>query len=336
MATSKNAVLKLEGMDDILNFGMPPSKSKQQEIEIALLEAYPDHKYKLYEGERLRDMVDSIRANGIMLPIIVWLYDNRHIILSGHNRVNAARLAGLDTVPCIIKEDLSCDDAATIVHETNLMQRSFSDMSYSERAYGLAQHYDSIKSQGKRKDLISEIENLSFEIENSLNNAENLTSSQIETKLRSDEIAGRKYGLSRAMIARYVRIGTYLGKPLFKLLDNEQLSFSAAYLVSFLSTSMQDTLADLVSAEKLTLDIKKAAIIKDASECQTLTCETMYDILSDRKVIQKGDNGNKAVKRTISLKPMVYERYFKAEQSKKEIEDIIACALDAYFAKADE
>ena len=132
-----------------------------QDIEIDLLKAYHDHPFTLYTGKRLEDMVDSIRENGILNPIIVLKKeDGAYEILSGHNRVNAAKLADLKTVQCIVKEHLSEEEAYTYVIETNLMQRSFSDLLPTEKALVLKVRYEKIASQGKRNDLQKEINNL--------------------------------------------------------------------------------------------------------------------------------------------------------------------------------
>ena len=100
------------------------------------MESFPNHRFKLYEGQRLTDMVDSIKQFGVLLPLIVWhTEDGKNIILSGHNRKNAGQLAGLTKGPVIIKENLTFHEARLIVTETNLRQRSFTDMSHSERAF---------------------------------------------------------------------------------------------------------------------------------------------------------------------------------------------------------
>ena len=98
------------------------------EMDFARMESFPNHKFKLYEGQQLADMVESIRQFGVLLPIILWHDENgKYIILSGHNRHNAALLAGLTQGPVIIKENLTYDEAVLIVTETNLRQRSFGD-----------------------------------------------------------------------------------------------------------------------------------------------------------------------------------------------------------------
>ena len=132
-----------------------------QDIEIDLLKAYHDHPFTLYTGKRLSDMVESVKENGILNPIIVLKKeDGAYEILSGHNRAGAARLADLKTVQCIVKEHLSEEEAYTYVIETNLMQRSFSDLLPTEKALVLKVRYEKIASQGKRNDLQKEINNL--------------------------------------------------------------------------------------------------------------------------------------------------------------------------------
>jgi ParB family chromosome partitioning protein len=121
---------------------------------------YSDHPFKLYAGERLNDMVRSITENGVIVPVIVRPIDKsekKYEILSGHNRVNAAKLAGLERVPVHIKKKLTDKEAALIVTETNLVQRSFADLSHSERAVALKHHLEAVKEESK---FLSEIKRL--------------------------------------------------------------------------------------------------------------------------------------------------------------------------------
>ena len=200
------------------------------EMDFAQMEPFPNHKFKLYEGQQLADMVDSVRQFGILLPIILWHNeDGKYIILSGHNRHNAALLAGLSKGPVIIKEKLTYDEAVLIVTETNLRQRSFGDMSHSERAYCLAQHYGALKSQGRRNDLLDEIEMLL----NPHESKENPTSVQVEQKLESREKVGQEYGLSASKVGRYIKMATLI-EPLLMRVDTGEIAFLAAYDLSFI------------------------------------------------------------------------------------------------------
>lgn len=187
------------------NFGAMISQENQvKHIPVEQLIPYHNHQYTLYEEERRDDMVESIREHGVMTPIIcrphpdedkVGMYE----ILIGHNRWNCSRLAGLEYVPGIIKENLSDEDAQTYVDESNLLQRGFNELKISEQARVISQRYFEMFSQGKRNDIINEIRMLSGD-------------APLEKKSNSREKVGEEYGLSRNTIARLVRIS--------KLIDN--------------------------------------------------------------------------------------------------------------------
>lgn len=171
-------------------------------LKVEQLASFPNHTFKLYEGARLDEMVESIKNFGVIVPIVVRKKGLKYEILSGHNRVNAAKIAGLTEGPSIIKEGLAEEEATLIVTETNLMQRSFTDLVHSERAAVIATRHSAMKSQGVRTELFNEIEKLS--------KAPNLptleTSSPLDTKLDSKKEIGEEYRLSRASVARYLRV----------------------------------------------------------------------------------------------------------------------------------
>lgn len=198
------------------------------ELNFSVLEYFPGHRFRLYTGERLADMVESIKEYGILQPIIVWHKEGRYILLSGHNRVNAGKLAGFTKCNAVVRENLTYEDALLIVTETNLRQRSFKALSLSERAACLKQHYDAIKGQGRRTDLLIEMENLV----NPHKIRKKETSSQNPKKLGAGASASEEYGLSKDRIARYLRIATLI-TPLLECLDAKRLGFEAAYNVLF-------------------------------------------------------------------------------------------------------
>lgn len=115
------------------------------EIPIDRVVPFRDHPFRLYEGERLRDMIESIKEHGVLTPVIVRESDTGYEMLAGHNRTNAARLAGLTTVPAIVKKGITDEEAYVYVIETNLMQRSFSDFLPSEKAAILDARYIHIR-----------------------------------------------------------------------------------------------------------------------------------------------------------------------------------------------
>ena len=316
----KSKMLKLDLLDDMLDISpapTTPNSSGTTEMSLDQLKPFPEHKFKLYSGERLEDMVQSIKEFGVLMPIIVWHKDDDYFILSGHNRANAAKLADLQTVPVIVKENLTQDEATLIVTETNLIQRSFSDLSESEKAYSLAQHYEAMKSQGKRNDLLNEI-----------NLLVNGTSSQVETKLRADEKLGQQYGLSRANIARYIRI-SLLTPELLELLDNGKIAFLSAYTLSFITDNILQQEIYNSANYGFKLDMKKANQLRETFEQGRLTESMITLILSGN--LEKKETKAKAVK----IKPELTRKYF-ADKSQKEIDNIIEKALALYFGGQDE
>lgn len=332
--------INLSDFDEMLNFeqepkstvieGVPaPQMGGMMEMDFDQMESFPNHRFKLYEGQRLTDMVDSIKQFGILLPFIIWhTEDGKNIILSGHNRKNAAQLAGLTKGPVVIKENLTFHEARLIVTETNLRQRSFADMSHSERAYCLAEHYDALKSQGKRNDLLTEIETLlnPHEIK------ENETSAEVQHRLKSRDKIGQEYGLSRDKVAKYIRLAG-LVSDLLERVDTGEIAFLAAYDLSFVEdTAKQQQIADLMKSDSYKVDMKKAELLRSYFETGKLTETAIVQILSGEKTRKPKSDKPQPVK----VKPAVISKYFTAQQTAREIEETIDKALAFYFENQEQ
>ena len=334
--------INLSDFDEMLNFEQEKqttateviSAPAQQmgciaEMDFNQMEPFPNHKFKLYEGQQLADMVESIRQFGILLPIILWHTDDgQYIILSGHNRKNGGQLAGLTKGPVIIRENLTHNEAVLIVTETNLRQRSFADMSHSERAYCLAEHYDALKSQGKRNDLLAEIETLlnPHEIK------ENQTSAEVQHRLKSRDKIGQEYGLSRDKVAKYIRLAG-LVSGLLERVDTGEIAFLAAYDLSFVEdTVKQQQIADLIESDSYKVDMKKAELLRNYYETSKLTDTAIVQILSGEKTRKPKSDKPQPVK----VKPAVISKYFTAQQTAKEIEETIDRALAFYFENQEQ
>lgn len=272
------------------------------EIEIEKLIPFGNHPFKLYEGERLNDMIQSIKDFGVIVSVVVQPVDgNIFQILSGHNRVNAAKLAGLTKVPVVIKEGLTEEEATLIVTETNTMQRSFSDLSHSERATVIATRHKAMASQGVRSDLFNEIEKLS----NSHEIKETETFSPVGKKLRTHETIGETYKLSKNSIARYLRISKLID-TLKELVDVEEISIRAGVEVSYLSIEYQESLSMVLTENNFKVDMKSAEALRSESESGKLSTETIIAILSGEKDKKKSSNKPIAFK----LKPRIITKYF--------------------------
>ncbi|MCL2772755.1 MAG: ParB N-terminal domain-containing protein [Oscillospiraceae bacterium] len=316
---------KLKSMKDIFAVTDPASKSKNDPIyNLPLDKIYPfkNHPFKIYEGERFTDMVESIKANGVIIPIVVRPIDDfTYEILSGHNRAEASKTAGLETIIAIIKEGLTEEEALLIVTETNLIQRSFADLSHSERAITLSMHHEAIKCQGKRTDLIRDIENIV--------NAGNIADSEINTpmakKINSSEIVGNKYDLSKDTVARYLRINKLIN-PHKERLDNDEISIRAGVSLSYLSENEQEILSDVLCSGYYKIDMKKAEILRTASEKKPLTHEDIEQILTGKKKVKAPRPP------AFKLKSKYVTKYFKPEQKFEDIESTIIKALEYYYA----
>ena len=287
-----------------------------QNIELNLLENYHDHPFTLYTGKRLSDMVESVKENGILNPIIILKKeDGAYEILSGHNRAGAARLANLKTVPCIVKENLSEEQAYTYVIETNLMQRSFSDLLPTEKALVLKIRYEKIASQGKRNDLQKEINNL----EQGLIEKE----SKAEDKTDSRKALGKEYNLSGASIARYLRLNE-LSDFWKQDVDNEKIGLTMAVELSYLSKEIQEYLYQQCGELELSLKPSDAKALHLMNRQEDLNQEMVTTYLLNLKKPKIKEYQN------IKLSQSIYQKFFQ-DKAKEEAEGIIEKALEIYF-----
>ena len=307
------------------------SSNELEMLSIDSLIPFHNHPFKLYEDERLSDMVESVCANGVIVPIIV-----RHAqsigyyeILSGHNRTNAAKIAGLTEIPAIVKSDLTEIEAELIVTETNLMQRSFADLKYSERALALKAHLEAIKSskggQGRRLDLLDEIEKLS----NPNRDPDNPTCSQVGNKLKSIDETGEKYGLSKNSVARHIRL-THLIKPLLDRVDAEEISFLAGVELSYLSTATQEVLESVLFNNSYPVSLKQARQLRELAGESALSETDIEDFLSDKTPSTQQQF------QSVKLDRLTYSRFFPPKTPQVEIATTIEKALELYYATHNE
>lgn len=317
----------------------PKQKESMREIQISKLVQFVNHPFKLYDGERLNDMVASIKELGVILPVVVRPKENNYYeILSGHNRVNAAKIAGLDKVPVIIKESLTEEEANLIVTETNLLQRSFVDLSYSERAVVISKHYETIKQQGRRSDLKKEVKTEIQKKMDFINEIEKLSKvtdstgchglSQLATKkLRPTEKVGQIYALSKDTVARYIRINELIPQLLARL-DHEEIAFIPAVVLSFIKKSDQQEIERIIANNNFKLDMIKSESLRSNSEAGSLNPERIFSIISGEFCKKKKFNKPALIK----IKHKVISKYFTLDQKPSEIEDVIEKALKLYFS----
>ena len=321
--TSKTT-FTLKGMSDIFAPTDPErKKGAVQQLPLVQLTPFEKHPFAFYTGDRFEDMVKSIKENGVIIPIIVRPKEaEAYEILSGHNRVNAAKAAGYETVPAIVREGLTDEEAMLIVTETNLIQRSFTDLSHSERAVALLMHHESIKKQGRRTDLLEDIENMLSAVEDS----NPKTSGALRQKSGSREMMANQYDLSGRTIAYYLRINRLI-EAHRKRLDKGVMALRTAVTLSYLTDGEQQIIDEVMDSLQCGLDMKKADSLRVHSKNNALNHDNVRIILTG------ADNPKRKKPTGITLKPGIVAKYFKPDQKPKEIEEIIIKALELYYAR---
>ena len=180
--------IKLASIDELLGV---VNEESAMEIEISKIHPFKNHPFKVLDDEKMQDLVESVRINGVLTPVLLRMDDNEEYeMVFGHRRMHAAQLAGLTTIPAIVRE-LSNDDAIVAMMDANIQRE---ELLPSEKAFAYKMKLEAMKRQGIRADL---------------------TLSQNETKLRSDEVLSKQVGESRAQVQRFVR----LTEPIPELLD---------------------------------------------------------------------------------------------------------------------
>lgn len=290
-----------------------------KQIPCEMLHPYHNHRFELYSGERLEDMVESIKENGILSPIVVQPDDNGYEILIGHNRWNASKIAGMDSVPAIIKKGLTEDEAEMYVIESNLIQRGFDNLKISEQAAVIAQRHNEMFSQGKRNDIIRELK--------MLDGTKDSTSGPVGEKLNTGEMLSEEYSMSSRNISRLLRIDKLITK-LKILVDNGSLAIRSAVDISYLSETTQLDISQLT--DDYSIDMKKAKLLREsADENGNVSNADIIKILDGKK-----DSKDKP--QAVKISHDVFSRYFSPDMKKKEIAETVEKALAYYFASIRE
>lgn len=292
---------------------MMSQENQIKNIPISSLIPYHDHKFQLYTGERLEDMVESIKKNGILIPIIVQPCEDNYEILSGHNRTNAAKLAGCETVPAVIKEHLSDDEAEMYMIETNLRQRGFDDLKISEQAAVLAMRHSKMFTEEKSRAINEELERLDG-------------NEHSKSKL---DITGEEYGMKKDSVARLLRVDK-LVPELKPWVDSKQLAVRAAVELSYIPEEGQKLLYSIIRSPDngmLTkLDIRKAKLLrKEYTDNAQLSKSRMTELIIGGYKVKKTKAKN------FNLPSEVYLKYFDEDTEPEKVLLIIEKALENYF-----
>ena len=271
------------------------SLEKIREIPLDQLVPFKDHPFKVIDDESMIDTVQSIREHGILLPLIARpMPDGKYEIVSGHRRSHAGKLAGLETVPVIVRE--LDDDAAVILMVDSNLQRE--NILPSERAFAFKMKLEAMKHQGQRADL---------------------TSGQVGQKLKwSVAMVANQSGDSIKQVQRYIRL-TELLPELLDLVDERKFAFNSAVEVSYLNPEEQGWLAETIDSEQSTPSLSQAQRLKHFSQDGKLTEDMVLAIMSEQK---------KPETERVVLQSRQISQYFSLSATPKEMETSILSMLD--------
>ena len=253
--------VELASVDDLFSTEESRADAQREKVvEIPLSELHPfkGHPFKVKDDEAMMETADSIKQYGVLVPAIARPDpEGGYELVAGHRRHRASELAEKETMPVIVR-DLD-DDAATIIMVDSNLQRE--SLLPSERAFAYKMKLDAMKHQGERVDL---------------------TSSQVGTKLRADEILAQQAGSSRNQVQRYIRL-TELIPELMDMVDEKKIALNPAYELSFLKKEEQVDLLDAMDSEQATPSLSQAQRLKKYSQEGHLTIDMMRVIMGEEK-----------------------------------------------------
>ena len=297
-----NGNLALKGLDDLFSTEenrQEEQREQVQQIPIDALHPFTNHPFKVLDDEAMTRTVESIAQYGVLAPLIARPRPDGdgYEIISGHRRQYAAKLAGLDTLPVIVRQ--MSDDAAVILMVDSNLQREH--ILPSERAFAYKMKLDAIKNQGARSDL---------------------TSTHVAQKLSVEKV-GDDAGVSKDTIRRFIRL-TNLVPELLDMVDEKKISFNPAVELSYLDESQQRAFLEAMDGTQNAPSVSQAQQLKKMAQCGEFTYEKAFDILGQEK---------KSEQDTVTIKNDILRKYFPRSYTPRQMEEKIIQLLDAWQRK---
>ena len=294
-----NANLALKGLDEMFSTEESRQEQKREQVQqIPIEELFPfkEHPFKVLDDEAMQRTVESVAQYGVLAPLIARPRpEGGYEIISGHRRQHAAELAGLDTLPVIVRE--MTDEAAVILMVDSNLQRE--NILPSERAFAYKMKLEALKNQGARSDL---------------------TSSQVGMKLQALDIVGQEAGDSRNQVHRFIRL-TNLIPELLDLVDEKKISFNPAVELSYLDEAQQRDFLQAMDETQNAPSLSQAQRMKKLAQEGKLTYEAAFAIMGEAKK----DELDKVVIKNDTLK-----KYFPRSYTPRQMEDVIIKLLEQW------
>jgi len=302
VAKSKEINMNLPSADDLFTTQEERDQKNQEHVKnISVYEIsdFPNHPFKVKMDDKMVETIESIREHGVLVPALVrekptGVYE----MISGHRRKMASELAGLENIPCIVR-NLSDDEAVIVMVDSNLQRE---EILPSEKAFAYKMKLDVMKRQGQRTDL---------------------TLSPLATKLkgkRSDELLGEEVGESKDQIRRYIRL-TYLIPEILDMVDNKKIAMRPAVELSYLPKEEQEILYDTMESEDCTPSHAQAIKIRKFSAEGRLNEDVLLSIMSEEKP-------NQVEQWKIPKNRL--KKYFPSGTTQQKMEETIIKALELY------
>ena len=256
---------------------------------------FPDNPFHVVEDETLSELAESIKEFGIVTPIITRPKEdgNGYEVIAGQRRVRASELAGINTVPAFVLP-LDRDRAIITLVDSNLQRENILP---SERAFAYRMKSEAMKRQGFRTDL---------------------TSSQVVTKLRTDDMVAQGFGVGRMTVQRFIRL-TELIPPILQMVDEGKIALTPAVELSFLKKDEQENLFATMESEEATPSLSQAQRMKSMSQSGQLDMDMIFSIMTEEK-------GNQ--KETLKINTSKLKKYFPKDTTPKQMEETIIRLLE--------
>lgn len=291
----------LKSYDDLFKTDAERKAEEIIPVQISELKPFSEQPFKVLEDESMKELVESIKENGVLSPIVARPHpDGGYEILSGHRRVRACEIAGIQEVPVVVKE-LDDDTAIILLVDSNLQREHILP---SEKAYAYHMKLEAMKRQGKRTDL---------------------TSAQFGQKLESQtsrNVLSEQVGESSAQIQRYIRL-TNLIDPLLEMVDTNELGMNAAVELSYLGSRQQADVLEVMDMELSSPSIEQAKKIRKFGEEDKLSPDVILSIMQEEKI----------QKFRVTFTEDTLRKYFPKTYTKKQIEDAIIKLLENMYRK---
>lgn len=301
----KGVNVSLTSYDDIFSTKQDRTAPVTEEIRsvpLSQLHPFKDHPFKVLDDDAMSETVESVKQIGVVVPLIARPAEDGYEIVSGHRRHHAAELAGLETVPVIVRE-MDDDSAVIFMVDSNLQRENILP---SEKALAYKMKLEAMKRQGARTDL-----------------QQDGTSCQVGTKSRSDESVAEGTGDSARQVQRYIRL-TNLIPEVLDMVDQKQIAFNPAVELSYLKPEEQQDFLEAIDMTQTAPSLSQAQRIKKLSQEGACTADAICDVMSEAKKPEVG----RLTFSTDSLR-----KYFPKSYTAKQMEETIIRLLEQYMKK---